>query len=109
DVLVSASAYGEAMPLAVIEAAAVGLPVVTTDVGDVRALVLDPADVVAPATADSMAAAIRRVRAQADASDLAQRKPARRDRIARDFAPAATVARYHALYRALGPPAHGLA
>ena len=105
DLLVSASAYGEAMPLAIIEAAAVGLPVITTDVGDARALVLDPADVVAPATADSMAAAICRVRAHSDAPDLAQRKLARRDRIARDFSLAGTIARYHDLYRTLALPA----
>ena len=46
DLLVVSSAFGEAMPLAVLEAAAVGLPVVSTAIGDIETLNL--ADAVVP-------------------------------------------------------------
>lgn len=46
DLLAVSSAFGEAMPLAVLEAAAVGLPVVSTAIGDVDRLNL--ADVIVP-------------------------------------------------------------
>ena len=46
DLLVVSSAFGEAMPLAVLEAAAVGLPVVSTAIGDIAGLNL--ADAIVP-------------------------------------------------------------
>jgi glycosyltransferase involved in cell wall biosynthesis len=104
DVLVSASTYGEALPLSAIEAAAIGLPIVTTDVGDIAGLVLDPADVVSPATAETMATAIRNVWHRRSRPELESRKRERLSRVVRDFSLAGTVERYHELYRSLAPP-----
>jgi len=101
DVLLIASTYGEALPLAALEAAAIGLPIVTTDVGDIAALVLDAADVVSPPTAEAMAAAVRNVRERMSRSELEQRKIERRSRIVRDFSLDHAIERYHALYRSL--------
>jgi glycosyltransferase involved in cell wall biosynthesis len=61
DLLVIGSAFGEALPLIGLEAAAVGIPVVATAVGDVHSLVLEPGDVVPPRSPDAMSAAILRV------------------------------------------------
>jgi glycosyltransferase involved in cell wall biosynthesis len=105
DVLVSASTYGEALPLTAIEAAAIGLPIVTTDVGDIAGLVLDPADVVSPATAEAMAAAIRNVRHRSFQPEFESRKRERTSRVMRDFSLASTVERYHELYRSLAEAA----
>lgn len=48
DVLVIASSYGEALPMAGIEALAVGTPVVSTDLGDCRRLTMEPDLLVRP-------------------------------------------------------------
>jgi glycosyltransferase involved in cell wall biosynthesis len=101
DVLVSASTYGEALPLTAIEAAAIGLPIVTTDVGDIAGLVLDPADVVSPVTADAMATAIRNVRDRRSRPELEYRKRDRLSGVVRDFSLANTVEQYHEVYRSL--------
>jgi glycosyltransferase involved in cell wall biosynthesis len=105
DVLVSASTYGEALPLTAIEAAAIGLPIVTTDVGDIAGLVLDPADIVSPVKADAMATAIRNVRHRLSRPELEARKRERLSRVVRDFSLAGTVERYHRLYRSLAEAA----
>jgi glycosyltransferase involved in cell wall biosynthesis len=103
DVLVSASSYGEGLPLAAIEAAAAGLPIVTTDVGDVRSLVLEPTHLIAPGDADAMATALRNVRECGAEIDV--RKSERRARIVRDFSLGRSLARYQELYRSLARPA----
>ena len=46
DVVVIGSSYGEALPMVAIEAAAAGLPIVATDVGDVARFAERPDDVV---------------------------------------------------------------
>ena len=66
-----------------------------------RTIVLDPADVVSPATAEAMAAAIRNVRERMSRSELESRKVERRSRIVRDFSLDHAIERYHALYRSL--------
>ena len=104
DVLVSASSYGEAMPLAAIEAAATGLPIVTTDVGEAGALVLDAAHRVPPDDVQALAAAIRGARE--GVATLEARKAERHARVVRDFSLATTVERYEELYRSLAPSAH---
>jgi glycosyltransferase involved in cell wall biosynthesis len=101
DVLVSASRYGEALPLAVIEAAAVGLPIITTDVGEIRGLVLDPSHVVTAGNTDAMALALRQLRDHGLSHAWDARKAERNARVMRDYAIADTIARYHALYRAV--------
>jgi glycosyltransferase involved in cell wall biosynthesis len=58
DVVLIASAYGEAMPLVGLEAAATGTLLVTTDVGSASELVLRPEHVVPPRNAEAMAAAL---------------------------------------------------
>jgi glycosyltransferase involved in cell wall biosynthesis len=61
DLLVIGSAFGEALPVVGLEAAAAGIPIVATAVGDVEPLVLEPGDVVPPRSPDAMSAAILRV------------------------------------------------
>jgi glycosyltransferase involved in cell wall biosynthesis len=61
DVVVIGSAYGEALPMIAIEAAAAGLPIVATDVGDVAQFAELPDDVVPRDDADAMSQALRRV------------------------------------------------
>lgn len=58
DVFVSSSRR-EGMPMAILEAMAAGLPVVATDVGDVRATVGTAGTIVPPGDVDALAAAIQ--------------------------------------------------
>jgi glycosyltransferase involved in cell wall biosynthesis len=97
DLLVIASAYGEALPLVALEAAAADLPLVATDVGEVRPFVLDPEDVVPPRDPERLADAILRAlnRGRDPASEPAH---ARRRRLEQRFSRAAMVARYGAVY-----------
>jgi glycosyltransferase involved in cell wall biosynthesis len=64
DVVVIGSSYGEALPMVAIEAAAAGLPIVATNVGDVAPLAEQPDDVVPCDDADAMTAALLRVQAR---------------------------------------------
>lgn len=61
DVVVSSSGFGEAMPLVLGEAMSLGVPVVTTDVGDSGELVGSDSRVVPPANPVALASAIQRV------------------------------------------------
>ena len=60
DVLVIGSSFGEALPIVAIEASANGLPVVTTDVGDIRDFVLSSDDIIPKGDVAGMAAALTR-------------------------------------------------
>lgn len=64
DVVVIGSSFGEALPMVAIEAAAAGVPIVATDVGDVARFAELPDDVVPREDADAMAGALLRVRAR---------------------------------------------
>lgn len=64
DAVVIGSSYGEALPMIAIEAAAAGLPIVATDVGDVARFALQPDDVVPRDDADAMCEALLRVHAR---------------------------------------------
>jgi len=74
DCLVIASAYGEALPMAGIEALAAGVPVVTTDVGDCSMLTISADHVVPPRDPASLAGAIREVlaRTRSESSGISQ-------------------------------------
>jgi glycosyltransferase involved in cell wall biosynthesis len=58
DLLVLSSAYGESMPLAVLEAAALGRPIVATDVGATRSLVGPLDEIVPPRSPQKLADAV---------------------------------------------------
>ena len=58
---VISSSYGEALPMAGLESLAVGTPVITTDVGDCRALALTENDVVPAGNPDQLANAMKRI------------------------------------------------
>jgi glycosyltransferase involved in cell wall biosynthesis len=64
DVLVIGSSYGEALPMVAIEAAAAGLPIVATDIGDVARFAEQPDDMVPHDDADAMSEALLRVQAR---------------------------------------------
>lgn len=69
DVVVIGSSYGEALPMIAIEAAAAGLAIVATDVGDVARFAEQPDDVVPPDDPDAMANALLRVHARRSRAD----------------------------------------
>ncbi len=98
--LVISSAYGEALPMAGIEALAVGTPVLTTEVGDTPSLVVEGWQCVPPSRPERLAEAMRRL-LQLDQdrfADLARDS----HRLARErFDIATTVAAYHDLYQRL--------
>jgi glycosyltransferase involved in cell wall biosynthesis len=62
DIATLSSAFGEGFPNAVGEAMACGVPVAATDIGDVRAIIGELGEVVAPKNPDLLCAAWRRLR-----------------------------------------------
>lgn len=92
----------EQMPIAMVEAMAAGLPVVATDVGDVRAILPDEQqDRVVPPGAGAAAGLAAELRALKD--DRQGREAlgrANRTRVEARYTEAGMVARYDALYRA---------
>ena len=100
DVAVSSSRFGEALPLVVGEAMARGIPVVSTDVGDVREILGDDVDVVPAAEPGLLADAIVKL---LDAGYAERRRIATsgRDRVLARFGVAAMRARYDAVYTAV--------
>jgi glycosyltransferase involved in cell wall biosynthesis len=95
--LVISSSYGEALPMVGLEALANGVPVISTNVGDCRALVLDKRFLAAPSDAKSLADAIL------EASKLSKREYRRLSessfQLAREkFSLESTVAFYEEIY-----------
>ena len=114
DVLVIGSSYGEAAPVVALEAAASGLPLVSTDVGlgmtdgrEAVALVLSPSHIVPVEDPERMAQALLDVRARFSAvgrSELA----ASRNLLLADFSLERMRAQYDELYRSVtGGLEHG--
>lgn len=100
DLVVSSSAYGEAMPLVLGEAMALGVPVVTTDVGDSKYLVGDHARVVPPGDPVALSTAVQRV---LDLPRDERMRLGERDchRISSLYSRAAMVDSYQELYQGL--------
>ncbi len=84
DVATLTSAFGEAFPNVVGEAMACGVPVVATDVGDVRVIVGDCGEVVPPRQAGLLSAAWTRMRSRLTQDPTALRAAVRR-RIAEHY------------------------
>ena len=75
DIATLSSAFGEGFPNTVGEAMACGVPVAATDIGDVRAIIGELGEVVAPKHPDLLYAAWQRLRQRAREPGL--RKEAR--------------------------------
>jgi glycosyltransferase involved in cell wall biosynthesis len=98
DLLVISSAYGEAFPVVGLEAAAADLPVIATDVGEVRAVVIDESDIVPPRRPDELGAAMICGLERYDPERREALSAARRRRIEIRYSLAAMADRYAALY-----------
>ncbi|WP_343047346.1 glycosyltransferase [Nocardioides thalensis] len=94
--LVLSSSYGEALPMAALEALSVGTPVVTTDVGDCRMAATDPRLIVPPSDPHALATAIASVTASGTEAYAAMRREARA--LGQTFDIRRTVERYRAIY-----------
>lgn len=90
--------WWEAMPLSVLEAMAAGLPVVATDVGEVRHLVADGVTgyVVPPRSPDQLASALRKLITHPDAAR--EMGAAGRERAVCSFSASATARAIDAIY-----------
>jgi glycosyltransferase involved in cell wall biosynthesis len=101
--LVSASTYGEALPMVGLEACAQGLPVISTAVGDSARAVADDRLLARPADTHDLARAIRLFveLSESDRSDLS--KTSRGIAVA-NFDIAHTVAAYNRLYDRVSAP-----
>lgn len=94
------SSRAEGFPNVLGEAMATGVPCVTTDVGDARAIVGATGWVVPPRDSTALAQALRSA-LDASADEVQSRGYAARSRIQNDFSIAAIVGRYIALYDSL--------
>lgn len=104
DVLVIGSSFGEALPLVAIEAAAAGLPVVATAVGDVAPFVLDPAHLVPSDDAVRLAAALSDAARCAMALDRTRPEDDPRRATLKQYTTEHMVERFLALYNELASP-----
>lgn len=98
--LVIASLYGEAFPIVGAEAAAAGVPVITTRVGSCPEFCDDPQFVVAPNSVAELADALGRYAALSDDKRLHLSTLARA-RAERDYSPASVVGSYQQLFKHL--------
>jgi glycosyltransferase involved in cell wall biosynthesis len=100
DLGVTASAYGEAFPLAVGEAMSCGVPCVVTDVGDAALMVGETGRVVPPGDAPALGGAITELlRLQPAARSTLGR--AARERIITRYSLPTIAGRYRALYETI--------
>lgn len=98
--LVISSGYGEAFPIVGAEAAAAGVPVITTRVGSCPQFADEPRFVVAPNSVDELAEAMRAYAQLDDAERLRLSGLARR-RAERQYSPASVVSAYRELFGTL--------
>ncbi len=96
DILVLSSAFGEGFPNAIVEGMAAGLPVVATDVGDVRRIVGDGGIIVPPRDAQALADAVSRLLADPTARE--QMGEAGRQRVATEYSFAKTLDAFDEIY-----------
>ncbi|MGE0432841.1 MAG: glycosyltransferase [Planctomycetota bacterium] len=104
DVFVHPS-LSEGWPNAVAEALLAGCAVIATDVGETPTIVGDAGEIVPAGDARALAAALRRV--LGDVPAARQRAEAGRERLIRDYSPAALAARTAAIYRSAPDPRGG--
>lgn len=97
DVAVSSSAYGEALPVALMEAMACGIPCATTDVGDSGLLVDGTGSVVAPDDPQALAWAVIKLLTM-EVTIRRALGSAGRKRIADQYSLPVIVDRYQQLY-----------
>lgn len=98
--LVIASTYGEAFPIVGAEAAAAGIPVITTDVGSCAEFADDPRFLVAPGDPQALADAMLAYAGAGDAERSALSAAARR-RAQERYSPAVVVEAYRAVFSAV--------
>lgn len=98
DALVISSSYGEALPMAGLEALAEGVPVITTDVGDCERLTVRPWQFVPPADSTALANAIVRLY-ELSKAEYREVSHESFDRVAEDYSITSTSRQYLELYR----------
>jgi glycosyltransferase involved in cell wall biosynthesis len=103
DLFCLASDFGEASPLSLIEAAAAGVPVVATNVGDVEHLVLKQDDIVPPGEPRMMAEAIVRALEREEADETTHLIETRLERVRARHGIDEFVEAIHAQYDAAEP------
>lgn len=101
DALVIASRYGEALPVVALEAAAIGIPIAATDVGDIKDLLLMPEHLSRPGDPASLAAAIEACLQYRDRSFAQPAEAARRQRLVDRYSLASMTKRYLDLYHSI--------
>lgn len=100
DVLAISSSYGEAMPVVALEAAATGLPIAATDIGDVADFLLDDSHTAAPGDPAALASALMRA-AKDGAHSNAEAERRRHQRLTEKYSIETMVGSYVALYQSL--------
>jgi glycosyltransferase involved in cell wall biosynthesis len=103
DVLIVASAWGEAFPLVLGEAMASGVPCVTTDVGDSAWVVDDTGVVVPPRDPEALAEGVARLITM-DGESRHRLGLRARARIEQKFKLGDVVGQYYDLYDSMAPP-----
>lgn len=98
DALAISSAFGEALPMSGLEAAANGVPVAATRVGDTAELVLDESHRCPPRDPDALAGALQAALAAGRGPSAAQ--AARDERLRRRYSLDGMLGSYRALYGA---------
>lgn len=98
--LVISSVYGEAFPIVGAEAAGLGIPVITTDLGSCSEFADDPRFLVGPDDAVALANAIRDYTALSDEQRLELSRSAR-SRAEREYHPGIAYERYRSLFSRL--------